>query len=142
MTTLELQNCEWNDETKVSDNCREPYTFKSLGKRDTDTDTFKAPGDNLPPIGEILTLVSGKFPLTNDDLYELYTFKNKDAKKYELKLDGFDVACRSGKENRYGKCSLDVLVAGEQQSEGGGKRRKKKKKTKRTKRTKRTSRKI
>ena len=75
-------------------------------------------------------------------------FKNKDGKEYELILDGFDLACHSGKENRYGECNLNVLLP---PTNGGAyyskksnrrKRNKRTKRTKKNKRTKRSSRKI
>ena len=53
MTTLELQNCEWNDATKVSDNCGGSYEFKSLGKREKGNMIFVAPGEKLPPKDEL-----------------------------------------------------------------------------------------
>jgi len=153
MTTLELLHCEWDEQTQKSKNCNEPYKFISLGKLDMMPGDFEAPDENLPPINEILTLVSGKFPLTDyKDLYEnskeTYKFKNENGKVYELILDGFNNACHSGRVNRYNKCNLDVLLA---PKKGGAyyskksnrrKRNKRTKRTKRTKRAKRSSRKI
>ena len=150
MTTLELLHCVWNEQTQKSDNCNKPYEFTSLGKRDEMTGNFEDPDKNLPKKNEKLKLVSGKFPLTDyKDLYEhskeTYKFKTKDGKEYELILDGFDVACNSGEENRYGKCNLRVLLpptnGGAYYSKKSNKR-KRNKRTKRTKRTKRSSRKI
>jgi hypothetical protein len=110
-----------------------PYTFESLGIR---VPNRRQPGhtvieSDLFPIGSVVTLTSGNFPLT--DYRNLYNHSNSThvIGGRTVRIDSFDINCVGLNENRP-PCEIYVV-----EDQDGGKRRKRVTKHRRSKRSRR-----